>query len=436
MGSPLRYSIPVPERTRVIWTSQAAQELWSPRIARINQAWAAVERASVLNFRSACRQSVSPDELPALSGKVAEQGLGLLILGKQNAGGMYSSRGSEHTSGAFNYNIVLAQDIATARTFSIASKAGQNDVMGDLLGYPPCCIRFFEQAWTKESWMDTTWPMVRDAGSNHVVIDGVHPWNNILLRWLGVRPVPHLPCSFGCPGTRALGEKFAALWPAEELGWMRELLEANIEWNAMKGTAEIRLPILKIATTTDPLTEPVSVRIHGKNLEAQAKGNTFPWPETNAAPSIQPMVFHRRSTEWGANGFSSSEAMFAAHQMVRDKFRTLQLPEVPSVLDLGCGNGILANSLSGDATGVEADAERAAHARSRLKAVYALPILDFVREHSKIYDVALIAEQRLQEMTPEDRWEFMKWSDAHARYVLVYNYSTNTVVTKSVKEYI
>lgn len=432
MGTPLRYNIPIPERTRVIWASAQAKALWEPRIRRINEAWAAVERASVGKFRKACRQSIAPDALPDFSVKAAESGLALLVLGQQATGGMYSSRSVELKPGmSFAYNIVLAEDIVAARTFAAASKAGDDAIMGDLLGYPPCCIKFFTQVWKNEQWMDTTWPMVRDLGTNAVDLQNTHPWNNILLRWLGVRMVPHLPCSFTCLGTHVFGTNFFGLFPQPERAWIEELLRASVEWNAMKGTAEIRLPILKIATTTDPLSEQVSVRIYGKPLEAEARGLSFPWKETSVAPSIHPMTFVKDT--WTMNGFKSSEAMEKAHNIVKAFVSAMDLKE-PWILDLGCGNGMLAKALAddnrGSAFGVEVDQARVSEAKKRI-AIDNRSILDYMNDNVNDihrFDISLIALQRFLEMSDEERWKTRKWLTRHVDHPIVYSYDSATFV--------
>ena len=432
MAAPIRYPMPVPEHTRVIWTSAEARALWEPRIARIVQAWEAVERASVDTFRLACRQSVTPEQLPFLSIKAAEAGRALLVLGQNGSTAHYQARPVAVVPGQpFTYTVVLAQDMAAARTFALAVEQGHDEVVGDLLGYPPCCIKFFQQVWMQERWMDTTWPMVR-GGENKVIFSAIHPANNILLRWLGVRLVPHLPCSFECPGTRGLGEAFANLLREgfeDEHRWMLELLSANIEWNAIKGTAEIRTPILKIATSTDALSEPVSVRLNGTvALDAAARGNMFPWQEANLKPSIAPMVFHKTKphgdseTPWAQNGFSSLEAMEAAHQTVVAFFRDQGVSKHDRLVDLGCGNGILANMLSDWTTGVEVLEERAKAAKRRLRTVMQMSIIEWMRSDPGDYDVVLLMPGRLLEMNREDRTFAIRWLRNHAKRVVLYNY--------------
>lgn len=427
MGTPLRYSIPMPERTRTIWVSAEAEALWKPRLSRISAAWGAVERASVGKLRVAARQSVSASEMAALSTKAVEQGKGLLVLGQQTAGAFYQSRSASLVFGQpWNYNVVLAQDLATAKAFVSAFRSNDDSIIGDLLGYPPCCIQFFQQVWKAENWMDTTWPMIRHLGQNHIRLEGIPFVNNILLRWLGVRLVPHLPCSFDCEGTRAFGLHLAQMmneaYP-EEYAWASALLSARVEWNAIMGIAEIRLPILKISTTTDPLTQPVSVQILGTGLEAESRGNVFPWTAAKIEPSIKPMIFHRDEQLWTDNGFTSKQAMVAAHDKIVEYCRQNRLHG--SILDLGCGNGLLASRLSKEAYGVEMDPQRAERARTRLVDVFTGTIDNFKKIDNRHYDVALISENRLIESN--NRAELLHWLGDRAETTVIYSYETETI---------
>jgi hypothetical protein len=267
-----------------------------------------------------------------------------------------------------------------------------------------------------------------DPDIEHTFV-GVKAQNNILLRWLGVRLVPHLPCSFRCAGTTALGDRFAGLLEgSDELRWMTELLEARVEWSANKGIAEIALPILKVSTKTDALPRKVIVRLSGKDVEAQSKGNAFPWTVINAAPSITPMTFHKKepmpTTLWEHNGFSSREAMLKSHTVVQDFYRQYLVPDL-RLLDLGCGNGLLAASLSERAEGVESDPTRASSAANRLLRVYQMSIINFMRSFPvhETYDVALISAERLKEMAEVDRNYTLAWLKRCCVVTIIYTYS-------------
>jgi hypothetical protein len=62
-----------------------------------------------------------------------------------------------------------------------------------------------------------------------------------------------------------------------------ELLDWPVEWSALHGIAEIRTPVVKIATRTDPTPERYVVRWMGKSFPADgARGLMFPYSQTSS----------------------------------------------------------------------------------------------------------------------------------------------------------
>jgi hypothetical protein len=161
--------------------------------------------------------------------------------------------------------------------------------IGKLLGYPACCSDFFEEFWVRRQFIDTTWPMafgtVGEEGEEATLLEVCgSPLTNILLRWLGVRAVPHLPCRFNCEPSRIFGEELLAL--ANQHGYgteaddLLQMLEWPVEWSALHGIAEIKIPVLNIAAVTDATTIKYVVRRRGTTYPAEgAQGLCFPYME-------------------------------------------------------------------------------------------------------------------------------------------------------------
>src|SRR5690606_6373845 len=139
---------------------------------------------------------------------------------------------------------------------------------------PKCCRDFFRDVWGR--YIDTTWHSAcrtkeaehRVSDQKPVSLEGTPgrrvsetlkvsgpPEANLLLRWIGVRAVPHLPHSFDCPKTVELGRKLIDVGRAhgyqEEMDWLLEMLSWPVEWSALHGIAVIVTPVLKISTNTD-----------------------------------------------------------------------------------------------------------------------------------------------------------------------------------------
>lgn len=351
------------EYTRVMWTSAKARAVWEPRVQAVQKAWFQVEVESV-------RSGIRP--------------AGLVF-------GM--PQGVPITPVAENRYAIGpgAADIA------MALRNGDNQTVGKLLGYPACCRAFFDRTWGAGT-LDTTREM--DGNGNGPI------QCNILGRWLGVRFVMHLPCSWACEHTVDLANLWAPLWPKDELEWAVEILSWATEWSSKNGIAEVVYPVCKLSTRTTP---GVTARIQrsGKFPKEAATGIKFPFDTPRRLVQIGDPVAK-------ANGFSSTKAMISAHTMVIEELTTS--PPQGLTVDLGCGDGHLMRRISQEfdvpVLGVEADPTRARGAEdiriTNLEALDTLP-------HNA--DTLLVSRRRFEELPQLAAWAF-----THARQVLVYSY--------------
>ena len=481
-----RYDFPVPEWTRVIYTSQEAKELWEPRLARITAAWDSVERASVGNgVRRAALQMVDPSQLGELTSNMSRVGLMVAPLEQAAVTNSYQSGRAELRPGQpWNYRVVICHpEVYTS--FVDAYNQHNDDLLGFFLGFPPCCRAFFDSVWNKDGWRDTTWMMAMNTPgchldtSPHPWIDvGEHPTHtpprpvecNILLRWVGARWVTHLPCSFSCDPSREIGVQMRTtmitIGFGQEAAWLDELLGSPMEWSSYHGIAEIRHPVLKISAKTDATREKLAVRRPtGSYPAGGSKGLGFPFrrhpeaakpqkpailrwlglgptevptAEPDSSPKeddstvhndlghvdVPPAEMERATREAAQNGFSSYEAMLNAH----DALHRFVGGNHGCVIDLGCGNGRLVNALAKHPAGVEQDPERAAAARARHVEVFEGSIESFIYSDveiaHRVHDLALIAENRFKEMTIFQAAELRQWLAKHANRVCVYSYES------------
>jgi len=176
---------------RWIWTSAKAKEVWEPRIQEINRVWSIVEILAVSQgVRDAALLFPDVEQLPASTRQAAERGLLLLPISLEgNPAGVYSAGRTEYKPGqAGKYRSVLVRPEMAGAALDAWGRSDEKAI-GRLLGYPPCCTEFFERIWVQEQRVDTTLAM---AETTHG--DTAGPLEaNILLRWLSVRLVPHLP---------------------------------------------------------------------------------------------------------------------------------------------------------------------------------------------------------------------------------------------------
>lgn len=356
-----RLDFQLPEFTRVSWVSDQARQVWESRLERIKQIGSILEWRSVAaGIRQCNLLGVFPEDLVELSEEWMSQGLWglpLEILRVPNI--PYANRLSSEGRPIFRYVVGKPELLLQ---FKQAYLAGDHDRIGSFLGFPKCCREAFQKTWVEQKYLDTTWPMAID-GSPHpsnlrdLTVTGI-PEANLLWKWIGIRAVPHLPCSFSCQETQKLGQQLIALGHelgyAQEMDWLMEILSWSVEWSALHGIAEIKTPILKISTCTDATATQYVVRREGsRSPQEAAQGLHFPFQTPR----------HPRLTQ--SNGFQrglvhSLDTEILTYKPIVDlavgtlRFRASRGqgsgPESSSlantVLDLGSGNGSLSKQIA------------------------------------------------------------------------------------------
>ncbi|MCD6240385.1 DUF483 domain-containing protein [Candidatus Bathyarchaeota archaeon] len=165
----------------------------------------------------------------------------------------------------FTYG-ALARTVEEAEEMVKAHKGQGTDhaKIGELLGYPSCCVNFFCKVWDAgiydpvfEIALNTDEKEVRS--SREVVVYG-HPYLNQATRYVGLRVVPWFPCSYNCEESIRLGEevwaKIMREYDDEAFDWYMELLKEGIRWDSLYGIAEITIgDKIKIVTNTYPYYE-------------------------------------------------------------------------------------------------------------------------------------------------------------------------------------
>jgi 2-polyprenyl-3-methyl-5-hydroxy-6-metoxy-1,4-benzoquinol methylase len=376
------------EFTRVAWVSDRARDVWAPRIARITTAWAEIEWRSVLaGVRSCGVTMASPEEFLDQGPRWASAGLGALPVEMVGVSGQpYSATSTPLEPGRpFQFRFVLGPPENLA-AFKECWDAGDQEAIGDLLGYPECCREFFRRVWVEEGMVDTTWPMgaasAKPTEEGSVEVQGPAQ-ANILWRWMGARAVPHLPCRFDCAATVEFADRLLAVGReagfGEEMDWLLEVLSWPAEWSALHGIAEIKTPVLKVITRTDATARRYVVRRPSDAYPTEgARGLSFPLRpplkrRLTDSPGFRRGIEHASRTphpSWYAadNGFASEAAMDDAHRPVVDLAASALDGRGGRVVDFGCGNGALLKKLvaaAPDVTpfGIDSDPVRIKHAR-------------------------------------------------------------------------
>lgn len=472
----------LPDFSRVIWHSANAKSAWADRISKINSAWALAEREAVVTgLRSSCLTFVDPQHLSEVSLWAAVRGLVVLPVATQGMSNQYSATPLAYAAGRpWHYRIVLTKPKLAAQWAevwtNVAQAADNNKNIGELLGYPSCCQDFFELTWVQRQGVDTTWQMAEGTPGVEVkervlrIGDDTPPESNIILRWLGARLVPHLPCSFNCSATVQSGKQFAELMRRdnpEALDWLYEMLDWPVEWSALHGIAQVKTPVLTVSTRTDSTAEEYVVRKAGKRYPGEgASGLRFPFRIVSGKVTEKPAFKRSMLPIHELNGFGSEEYMNRAHDALlsllpiggqlstavlqSQKPCTCKDPEksfsvdcprheprdaetraafglgeiqqvVGTLLDLGCGNGRFLERASGKGwkvTGIEMDQVRAGAAQIPVRRANLFDVAAW----SEHFDVVAFMPGRLLEDTAEAAEVVRSALRSRARSLLVYAY--------------
>lgn len=317
--------------TRTQWMSENARSVWEPRLKSVERAWYQAEVESVVaGVRSACYMDVPAMEYREPIAELRRRGLAAVIASLYTSGQGYSAR-MDVSGTPTHCRLAVANDYDTAYELARATDDGDDEVIGLLLGYPECCRRSF-RSW----WGERTEPPI----DGH---EGALVAANLFLRWIGVRPVPHLPCRMDCGATVSLFVKMGLILPEPEHSWRLDALKWPTLYTARNGIAVVETPVLRIVGEADPGMRRVELPGSSWPLEG-ALGVEFP---LRAPKGCRPRASDGpMSREHDVNGFGSLEAMLEAHEAVL-KAMPDSCAGATRVVDLGCGSGRLATLVAG-----------------------------------------------------------------------------------------
>lgn len=377
----------LPDSTRFIWSREGLW--WKDKLPSLVNAHFDIEIQSVIHDdRAGTIQFIPIEQFQEYAKRIQAMGLFLYPISLTGGTKTYSS---SPNGGKDTVRVYITKDSKNLETLD--------------LGYPECCKKFYEQYWEKEHYVDTTWIMCSKDDKNIPL--HLNDWpisTNILLRWLGIRPVFHLPCSPYCEESKWIGEENLGLWKKfhpELHKLIVEMLNWPVEWSALHGYARIKTPVCEIVSRTDATAELYIVK---------RKGIYIP-------KDIIPMSSLR--VKKSHNGFTSIEEETTNHNWL---FHNINKERIyyTSVIDLGCGDGKLLNKFgTTNKIGIDNDLKFAS-----CKNVTPGNIKEIKHDEMKQkFDLALIAEQRFKD-TYQSKDEALKHIATFANAVAIYNYNS------------
>jgi hypothetical protein len=242
--TPVRLNFRLREFVRLAWVSTKAREVWAPRLAAIVRACGDLEWRSVA---IGARPVAMLSHVDGAKWSTAAVSAHLRIQECQSGG------------------ILVAASPETLRQASAAQTASDHETLGGLLGYPDCCARWFSSLCTSlgQSWLDPTWfighPSAHAALSSDITQRNVPATcpadTNVLLRYIGLRRILHMPCDFSCPASvqraKLLRKSMYDTGFVNESAWLDEVLSWPASWSALHGILEVKTPIFKFTTAID-----------------------------------------------------------------------------------------------------------------------------------------------------------------------------------------
>ena len=275
-----RLEFAIPQFARVSWCSAELERAWSPQLLRLRDLWARLEVLSIVaGVRAAALQWIDNAELPMFAHWCISLGFVGLPLP--------SGRQSHNQTGRYPVVVGSPQTVQEfARVWRKADYVGQ----GRLLGYPSCCIARFCMLWRDNGIEDCVWPMTLHAqpSSDHAsrrAADIVAPAEaNAIWRCLGLRLVPHLPCSWTCDDTASLGRAMRLV--ARHAGYgaeftvLKYVLSWPLAWSMLHGIAEVLSPIVRFSCQTDATGQKRNLRYFGRLIapDGAPASREFPFP--------------------------------------------------------------------------------------------------------------------------------------------------------------
>jgi len=253
--------IEISPETKLLFRSKKLEEIWRPRIKRITRAFMRLEFETFLRGMRDLYiyhyHSEKPEEIFDLLNKYH------LSFYPTRRTAIYRGFSHKHirpVSGEPFYLFgALVKDPKIGEEF--VRKETDHTWIGLHLGYPKCCIDFFNKVWYSKS-IDPIWEIA--ANTENAEISGrtvqveIHPFCNQALRYFGIRITPHLPCSFTCERTVEMGEEWFKIFKEidqEAAEWALEILSLPFTWDCLYGVAVIDTDLFKGITNSDGVLE-------------------------------------------------------------------------------------------------------------------------------------------------------------------------------------
>lgn len=275
---------------RFQWANKKIKDNWEGKFKQASNFFRVMELDSVkLGLRSVTTTHIMPQELDS---KIQEYNkMGIVFLPIQKVG-MYKGKSSYHPpvekGKPWFYYGVLADNITHAEEFAHASDTSNHRKLGELLGFPTCCIDSFMETFLNKI-VDPVWQQANKVDNKFVVEKSGNfiklkdmPWEmNSLLKNFGLMTGFQSYCSTNCEHSLKIAKEWTSI--GKDVDGLKELetfLRMPMEWESSKGIAFVRTPLFKASYNSNFSEELYTVQREGSFYpENGAKGIGFPFSE-------------------------------------------------------------------------------------------------------------------------------------------------------------
>lgn len=164
----------------------------------------AIEVLGVIDgIKPAARQIVHEEDIWRVHGFCLAHGLAYAQSPFKIVEGTTMMVTPEHSM-AGSYFVYISRKESAAKKAAFYESVRNDEKLGHVLGYPPCCIDFYKDHYREAAALGDEYCQHSLANSS----DGTYPFvTNNMLRFFDVALISHFPCSFECERSVRLGRR-------------------------------------------------------------------------------------------------------------------------------------------------------------------------------------------------------------------------------------
>jgi hypothetical protein len=230
--------------------------IWRERLAIIRDLYLEVEILSILEDNNRkCNMFILPPHVLEryMNTLILPNGLDIEIIGTTG-----SSNGFAHNINMLNgsdksVHGVVYKNKQDGLDFVEAYRNENNDRMGELLGYPKCCRDLYNHLHNgKLNIIDIVVPQYlgvgKIEGDSEINVEG-SPYTNAMIRYIGARFSPHMPCSPECKESIELAKSVELTMrkvDSTSADYVMDMLSMPTKFISHEGFATITTPVVEI----------------------------------------------------------------------------------------------------------------------------------------------------------------------------------------------